>query len=84
MIRNVMWWFVVALTVLFVGLKLTDQIDWSWWLVWSPVLSILVVINQIYALVGFIAAMMELSEEKARKRRRSTLAETRRDMGWRR
>lgn len=27
-----------ALTVLFVGLKLTHYIDWSWWLVWSPLL----------------------------------------------
>lgn len=24
------------LTVLFVGLKLTDNIDWSWWWVFSP------------------------------------------------
>jgi len=24
------------LTVLFVGLKLTNQIDWSWWWVLSP------------------------------------------------
>lgn len=24
------------LTVLFVGLKLTDNIDWSWWWVLSP------------------------------------------------
>lgn len=26
----------VALTVLFVGLKLTNYIDWSWWWVLSP------------------------------------------------
>ena len=25
------------LTVLFVGLKLTDHIDWSWWWVLSPI-----------------------------------------------
>lgn len=24
------------LTVLFIGLKLTDKIDWSWWWVLSP------------------------------------------------
>lgn len=24
------------LTLLFVGLKLTDHIDWSWWLVLAP------------------------------------------------
>lgn len=39
--------FCGALTVLFVGLKLTDHIDWSWWWVLSPIwipLAILVVI----------------------------------------
>lgn len=25
-----------ALTVLFIGLKLTNQIEWSWWWVLSP------------------------------------------------
>ena len=28
---------VVLLTVLFVGLKLTNYIDWSWWWVVSPI-----------------------------------------------
>ena len=27
------------LTVLFVGLKLTNHIDWSWWLVLLPTLT---------------------------------------------
>lgn len=27
-----------ALTLLFLGLKLSNQIDWSWWFVFSPVL----------------------------------------------
>lgn len=35
------------LTVLFIGLKLTDNIDWSWWWVlsptWIPVLLMLLV-----------------------------------------
>ena len=25
------------LTILFIGLKLTDNIDWSWWLIFSPI-----------------------------------------------
>lgn len=29
--------FVGLLTILFVGLKLTDVISWSWWWVLSPV-----------------------------------------------
>lgn len=28
--------FLEALTVLFIGLKLTNHIDWSWWLVAMP------------------------------------------------
>jgi hypothetical protein len=28
--------FLGLLTILFVGLKLTDHIDWSWWWVISP------------------------------------------------
>lgn len=30
--------FVGALTILFVALKLTGVIDWSWWWVLSPIL----------------------------------------------
>lgn len=30
--------FFALLTILFIGLKLTGYIDWSWWLVLSPLL----------------------------------------------
>lgn len=30
--------FIGLLTILFVALKLTDYIDWSWWWVLSPIL----------------------------------------------
>jgi hypothetical protein len=36
------------LTLLFIGLKLTGYIDWSWWLVLSP--TILLVAVLIFAL----------------------------------
>lgn len=29
--------FFGLLTLLFIGLKLTGQIDWSWWLVFAPI-----------------------------------------------
>lgn len=29
--------FLGLLTLLFIGLKLTDHIDWSWWWVLSPI-----------------------------------------------
>lgn len=46
--------FVGLLTILFIGLKLTDHIDWSWWWVLSPIwitFSILLVILGLIALV---------------------------------
>jgi hypothetical protein len=30
--------FFDALLILFIGLKLTGYIDWSWWLVFSPLM----------------------------------------------
>ena len=39
-------WFVLALTSVFVGLKVTEHVDWSWWWVVSPlwIYSIILVI----------------------------------------
>lgn len=31
--------FFALLGVLFIGLKLTNYIDWSWWLVLSPIIA---------------------------------------------
>jgi len=46
--------FVGLLTVLFIGLKLTNYIDWSWWWVLSPIwistALVLVVIAAFFAL----------------------------------
>ena len=50
--------FTGALTVLFVGLKLTNVITWSWWWVLSPIwisLSLAVVILTIAIIIGIIA-----------------------------
>ena len=50
--------FTGALTVLFVGLKLTNVITWSWWWVLSPIwisLSLAVVILTIAAIIAIIA-----------------------------
>ncbi len=32
--------FFDLLTILFIGLKLTNYIDWSWWWVLSPIISL--------------------------------------------
>jgi hypothetical protein len=47
--------FVGMLTVLFVGLKLTGYIDWSWWWVLSPIWISLLVFITILGIVGGIA-----------------------------
>jgi len=49
--------FCGLLTVLFIGLKLTGYIDWSWWWVWSPML-IGFGIGLTILLVCFIAALV--------------------------
>jgi hypothetical protein len=52
-------WFTLVLTLVFIVLKLTDQIDWSWWWVLSPlwlplalVLSIAIIAIVFMALFG--------------------------------
>jgi hypothetical protein len=45
--------FTELLTLLFIGLKLTDFIDWSWWLVLSPTLIFLVLYIAIGAYLIF-------------------------------
>ena len=50
--------FTGALTILFVGLKLTNVITWSWWWVLSPLwisLSIAVVVIAIAIIIAIIA-----------------------------
>ena len=45
------------LTILFIGLKLTDYIDWSWWLVLAPILWPFYVLGAILA-IGLAAALL--------------------------
>lgn len=47
--------FLGALTVLFIGLKLTHYIDWSWWLVLSPMLlSVAIIVGLLLFVLGVI------------------------------
>ena len=48
--------FVGLLTILFIGLKLTHYIDWSWWWVLSPlwISAIIVLVVLLIALIFFI------------------------------
>ena len=51
--------FLGLLTILFIGLKLTDHIDWSWWWVlaplWIPTVLILGIIVLIISAGGTVS-----------------------------
>jgi len=58
--------FTSMLTVLFIGLKLTGHIGWSWWWVLSPFwisigvgLAILVILLAIYGIVLLVGRLMK-------------------------
>lgn len=43
-------WLVIALVFVFIALKVTEQVDWSWWWVLSPMwiyIIILVIIDRL-------------------------------------
>jgi hypothetical protein len=54
--------FTGALTVLFVGLKLTNVITWSWWWVLSPIWISLSLVLFILAIVFTVAIIAESSK----------------------
>lgn len=50
--------FLGWLQLLFIGLKLTNYITWSWWLVMLPFLSIAAILSFLFT-IGLIAATIE-------------------------
>jgi hypothetical protein len=46
--------FLPALTLLFIGLKLTNYITWSWWLVLSPIWVLVLSTIGLFAIAGII------------------------------
>jgi ABC-type nickel/cobalt efflux system permease component RcnA len=48
--------FVGLLTIVFITLKLTGYIDWSWWWVLSPVLFSIGLVLTILAVAGLVIA----------------------------
>ena len=51
-------WFALALTLVFIVLKLTQQIDWSWWWVLSPLWLPLALVLCIAAIVLIFAVLL--------------------------
>ena len=49
--------FTGLLTILFVGLKLTGHINWSWWWVFSPIL-IAAGLSIAFLILIFVVALM--------------------------
>ena len=46
------------MTTLFVGLKLTNHIDWSWWYVLSPMIGSFLLLQLIRLLVSLLSDKM--------------------------
>jgi hypothetical protein len=61
--------FVGLLTIVFITLKLTGYIDWSWWWVWSPIWVTVGVILAIFVVI-IIAAVLDVFAKNRRIRRR--------------
>jgi len=59
--------FLGLLTILFIGLKLTNYIDWSWWLVLLPLYGGLALIFGTGILVFIGGFLLILKDELARK-----------------
>lgn len=54
--------FFGLLAVLFIGLKLTHYIDWSWWLVLAPIWGSIVFVFIVIAFVAGVIFVMEKSK----------------------
>jgi hypothetical protein len=55
--------YVIILTIVFVVLKLTDTIDWSWWWVLSPML----IRFGVFLLLGLIAVLYVVVSDMVKK-----------------
>jgi len=63
--------FAGMLTILFIGLKLTNHIAWSWWWVLSPLwipLAIVLAIVFVVAFFALVAATIGMAIEKINKK----------------
>lgn len=56
--------FCSLLTVLFIGLKLTHYIDWSWWWILSPLWIPVIIVLILVLVLGFITLALELKKDE--------------------
>ena len=57
--------FLSLLFLLFLGLKLSHNIDWSWWWICSPMIALTI----LYILAGSYEVKLNIEREKQRKSR---------------
>ena len=60
--------FAGLLTIVFVALKLTHVIDWSWWWVVSPLLVSIALALVILAITGIVILCIRASDKRAFKK----------------
>ena len=65
--------FTTALTLLFIALKLTGQITWSWFFVLLPMFALVLAIAIIIAIVGGILGVCFLNNKKNTKKAKQKL-----------
>lgn len=51
--------FLSMLTVLFIGLKLTGHIDWSWWWVLAPIWMPIALVLGVLAVLAFFVWVVD-------------------------
>lgn len=54
--------FLGMLTILFIGLKLTGFVTWSWWWVLSPLWIVWAVVFGFFAIIGLTALVVAVYE----------------------
>lgn len=59
--------FAGMLTILFIGLKLTGHVQWSWWLVLSPVWAPLCAITAVVAVAASFVWALALIRKQGTK-----------------
>ena len=62
------------LTVVFITLKLTHYIDWSWWWMLSPIwipLGVVLIVITIIGIVWLVITLFEGRQRRIRRRRRT-------------
>lgn len=67
---------IIPLTIIFVVLKLTHVIDWSWWWIFSPLWISGIISGIMYGVFGGIATIGWLKEKRRERKRMAHIEDT--------